>query len=87
MSSPFQPRVARWPARPAAVAAAGWVAAGLIAILSVAGYLPARLAPVAAGSRPVGGDVTRRAAEAEAAVRRWQDRLRQAKADAGVPAM
>ena len=83
MSSRYQPRFAAWSARPVTVATVGWVAAGLVSLLSVAGYLPQRLAPDAA---PVGmsADRERRAARAEAAVSRWQDRLRQAKADAGI---
>ncbi len=85
MSSRFQPRFAWWPARAAVVAAAGWIAASLVSVLSVAGYLPARLAP-AAGPPALSDDVARRAAEAEASVRRWQDVLRQAKTDAGIPA-
>jgi len=86
MSSQFQPRVAWWPARPAAVAAAGWIAASLVSVLSVAGYLPARLAPAVAGLPAMSEDVAHRAAQAEATVRRWQDLLRQAKMDAGIPA-
>jgi len=67
------------------VAGAGSAAAILIAVLSLNGYLPTRIAP-AAGPAAHAGDVARRAAQAEAAMRRWQDRLRQAKAKAGIAA-
>ena len=86
MSSRFHPRFAWWPARPATVAAAGWIAASILSVLSVAGYLPTRLAPVAVDSSALPDDVAQRAVQAEAAVRRWQDFLRRAKAGAGVPA-
>lgn len=84
-SRPFQPRAARSACRPAVVAATGWAAAGLFAALSVAGYLPTRLAPSFAGSRALSDEVARQAEQAEAAVRRWQDVIRRAKAEAGVP--
>lgn len=67
------------------MAAWGWVGAGLIALLSVWGHLPARLSPAGIEPFALPVEVERVAADAEANVRRWQDLLRQAKAEAGVP--